>query len=85
LDDETNETKSRTEPKKKGEETNPLLQEHDVPWHNILLGEGVLSFSFGELLSGGGAKTLLSVGLEFLSEGWNTDSVVCPGTDSLST
>jgi hypothetical protein len=43
LDNETNEAKGGTEPKKEGEETNHLLQEHDVPWDDIFLGKSVFS------------------------------------------
>jgi len=85
LDDETNETKSRTEPKKKREETNHLLQEHDVPWDNILLAEGVFSFGEGKLLGSFLGKTCLDVGLEFLGESRCADSMVSPGTNSFGT
>jgi hypothetical protein len=85
LDDKTNETKSRTEPKKKREETNHLLQEHDVPWDNILLAEGVFSFSEAKRLGSLFGKTGFGVGLEFLGEGLCAHSMVSPGTNSFGT
>ena len=46
LDSITKETKSGSEPKKKGEETSHFLDENDIPRKGVLLGQDVHSVFF---------------------------------------
>jgi hypothetical protein len=61
LDDETNEAKGSTKPQKKGEDTNHLPKEENVPWHSIFLRERVLSCGLGDFLCLSKRKSLDNV------------------------
>ena len=85
LDTVTNETEEGSEPKEEREETGELVEEEAVPWDSLLLGESVETVLRLSRKCCSRGKTSVFVGVEFLGEGFSSDTMIVPSTNSLGT